>query len=117
MKDKRLVRSGRPSVIVLMYKNPAEADNKLVKNFVETSLQRNYLSESPEITIEKLSNIFEEIKEMTLFALDLSEVERVHNIRLKERVNVLQKEVEYLKEKNSKLEEENRELRKKLKAN
>ena len=50
-------------------------------------------------------------------ALDLSEVERVHNIRLKERVNVLQKEVEYLKEKNSKLEEENRELRKKLKAN
>ena len=51
---------------------------------------------------------------MTLFALDLSEVERVHNIRLKKRVNTLQEEVEILKEKIIQLEEENRELKKKL---
>ncbi|OLS26240.1 MAG: hypothetical protein HeimC3_10190 [Candidatus Heimdallarchaeota archaeon LC_3] len=113
-KDPRIVRSGRPSVMVLMYLNPADADNKLVKNFVETSLQRNYLSEDSVITQEKLSSIFEEIKEMTLFALDLSEVERVHNIRLKKRVNTLQEEVEILKEKIIQLEEENRELKKKL---
>jgi hypothetical protein len=112
--DSRIARAGRPATIILLYQNPADADNKLVKNFVESTLQRNYLSEEPDLTREKLTAILEEIRDMTLFALDLSEVDRVHNLRLKERVNSLQKEVNILKEKMDKLEEENKVLKEKL---
>ncbi|MFW9930614.1 MAG: hypothetical protein ACFFD1_14590 [Candidatus Thorarchaeota archaeon] len=109
--DSRIKRAGRPSTIILLYQNSVDADNKLVKTFVETVLQRSKLNEDASLTTEKLSDILDEIKEITSFALDLTEVERVYSIRLKERLKKLEDKVEVLSKQNDELKDENKKLR------
>ena len=113
--DVRLKKKGRPSIIIILFQSAEDAENKLVRSFIETALQRNYLTEQAEVSSEQLNEILQEIKDVSLFALDLTfadQMDRIAAQRLRETVIKLQKENRALKQKIKELEESLNSIRK-----
>ena len=106
-KDSRIRRSGRPATILLLYASTADAQNVLVRDFVEALLERSELGKNSELSDELLNTLLEEVRDMTLFGLDLTAMEQVHNQRLTELVHIMQDEIARLNEHIQELEEEN----------
>lgn len=106
-KDSRMRKSGRPAAILLLYESTSDAQNVIVRDFIESLLERNELNKNPELSDAFLNKLLEEIRDMTLFGLDLTAMEQVHNYRLTQLVRVMQEEITTLKERIQKLEEEN----------
>lgn len=106
-KDVRMARMGRPGVLIVLFPGQGKnyAQDRVIRNFIETLFERAELSKHADLPEQFLSNLMEEVQDMVSFALDINQVERDRVTRMQERLIELEREIQELKVENEQLRE------------